>query len=504
MNLEEIPISRREALGIIASSPLFGCGGDSITGSDSNNDTNGGNSQQDPPGDYTEFSIPRHLTQEYTISGEGGVRFTNGYGTKEVYPVLEASGGNLHSIGDRIKVDLYENDHDTVIFASDTQNRYSAGILFSPRYASKPTAPTNIRLYSKEDMIARKELVMKNIESFVPDWDEDHVINIPGIVYRGDFSLDDLKVQNSLLNQTSTVLTLIPGPQVPVTASISLATTVGSILLEAADGIASLIDEHTSVDMDKYTVFSWYNIPGVPAPILVPVELIEAYNRRNPNLDPKDFFPLTPGNSWNYTSRVKNFSEEVIGTKDINGKRVIVVKNSEGRSEYFGYRNGELKLMGADHPNTGEFYFEPGIVIGDNNLRIGKKYQGTSRVDMPKFPQLRTVITTGMDYLGSEQVSVHAGEFGDCLKSLETGEIIMTDTNTGRNIVISERANHWLARNIGPVKTQIIDGGEVLPETTYELYSAEVNDTLVPKPLVNSKSGLSLTQLVTEAVKQIM
>ena len=80
----------------------------------------------------------------------------------------------------------------------------------------------------------------------------------------------------------------------------------------------------------------------------------------------------------------------------------------------------------------------------------------------------------------------------------------MTDTNTGRNIVISERANHWLARNIGPVKTQIIDGGEVLPETTYELYSAEVNDTLVPKPLVNSKSGLSLTQLVTEAVKQIM
>ncbi len=497
MKLEDIlhnEINRRDFLIRLAAASALGCSSDSDNGfgyyknepKERSPTPGGGGSSgnKDPAGDYTRIKDSGYVAQSSVVErGYNGIEFSNNYGTEAIYPVEEDSDGNRTFIGENIILGLYENSTDMIVSAYDMENRYLPNVEFISKNASgKILGRREIELYLKDKLNKAIEFgrnaFMKNIESALPNYDPEHIISLPGVVYQGDWSFNQVKNLNTLINESSTVLTFIPGPHVPITTKISIATEISGGWLDSIDEIIDMVNESTSLNIDKDYKFSWYIVGGIH--LIVPSELIDSIKRRNPRFGVLDFVPLESGNQWSYNSSEFGIARSTIETKTINDKKIISVRSSTGTASYYGYRNGELKLMGADHPNSGEFYFEPGVVIGDDSMRLGDVFETNSKVIYRNYPGVDVNIVGTNQLEKFEHVSVPAGEFGDCLKVREILNFNGRNRETGEDISFMDTAYSWSAKNVGTVKSRI-EGTGILSRQTSELQSAEINGTRLPK-----------------------
>lgn len=505
MQLEEIlqtTPDRRDFLKMSTAFLLLGCESDRVTGTGPGNREDppqpSPTNKQDPPGDYTGFSIPKYVAQEANLpTTHNAIRFTNGYGITEAMPVDETQT----SVKGNFVIGLYENDQEQIITAHETENNFAPGVRFVSKRAAKKSlsGSTEIEVYS--NLIENAGIAIKAIKGSMPEWNPDHVINLPGIIYKGDWSFNQVKNLTTVIAGISTVLAFIPGPQQPILASISAISKKSTAIIQSIDEVIDLINETTPLEINKDLKFSWYELNGLPnLPILIPTKAIDALKKNRFNIT--EYYPLQENNQWNYYSTSGNLKEYSIGTKNIKGKEVIVLENSKREQEFYGYLNGKLKLMGAYSPSTGEFYLEPGIVIGTNSLKIGDEYSTTSNIIFPNLPYIKGTITGTLEFKGLEHVSVPAGEFGDCLKARETGNINIINTSTNQRNIGYEAVNHWFAKNIGHTKIEIVAGD--LPSGMYKLRNAVINDMSIPKPASAEYFSFGMIKTIETTLKKII
>ncbi|MBU2639876.1 MAG: hypothetical protein KKG75_04195 [Nanoarchaeota archaeon] len=509
MNLKNViekqsPISRRDALKVLATSTLFGCGNGSVTGT-GNGQPRLDPPETDPPGDYTQFTAPEYVAQIGSNSQYVDIPFRNKYGYTSIFPIGE--DGFTTEIGS-FTAGLYENDQEQVVGIYERKNRVAPGLKFtSKRPSSKPISGdlvNRIRVYAKEKMIQGRDVAIRQIEESAPEWDPEHVINMPGIIYRGDWSFNQIRELNTTLNYASTVLTFIPGPQQPAAATVSAITDKLTPLFGYTSELIDIINSNTPLSINKNAQFSWYEIQGMPNfPIIVPSAAVDRIRARSA-FEIEDFYPLTAGNQWRFSSNQGEFGEESLGFKDIKGKKVVVVRNTKGEDEYYGCRNGQLKLMGARSPEIGDFYFEPGIVIGDSNIRTGRIYVTESNVVFDQYPHIEGTMAASMDFQALEHITVPAGEFGDCLKARELGTFDMRNTYTGEKARQSGNTNHWLAKNVGHVKMQELGNDGRTPVRTYRLQRADINGISIQKPLTEKDMSFGVIKIAENLCKELI
>ena len=533
MSLEDIifsSLSRRDLL-IYAKtagmSLIIGCGKEKITGPQKKNlQPPSVPIKEDPPGDYTQFAIPT-----YAVAAVSGSAKMNIEG-RQIWFVDQddnlVNGLDLH---------LYKNPRDLIGMATDPSERNTNGVLiFSGRGASKITAQQSgiykLKMYAKQALEKGKNLLSKKLEDAIvaepgaaPQWNADHIINIPGVTYKGDWSFNQFVALNNSLKNSSANLAVIASdiPIIGPTTSelltfINVATNGVGVIANYADELIDIVNRHTKLKIDKNYKLSWYRLPilfprllpHLPTigDILIPTELVDAWKKRNVRFDISEYLPFNPGNKWAYAIEVfgglpiRSIEESSVGTMDIKGKKVIVLSgsNDQGRSyrEYYGYKDGELKVMGAYDNDIKDFYFEPGIILGDSTLRIGRSYNTKSNVVLPQFPNIKGTVSGTFDYDGLEHVSTRAGEFGDCLKVKETIELDLLNISNNERIQTKEAVYHWLARYVGQTKVMIQEGG-LLMSGTYKLQQAEVNGIRLPKPAYQNEE---FSFGVVEAVKR--
>ena len=145
--------------------------------------------------------------------------------------------------------------------------------------------------------------------------------------------------------------------------------------------------------------------------------------------------------------------------------------------------------------------------MGDNNIRVGKTYTTNSNFTIENHPEITSSITEEIKYQTLEDVLVNAGSFGHCLKMKETATVNMKNEKTGATFFGEASAYHWLAKNVGKVKSRIIESN-VLPHYTFELSSAYVNNLSIPKiAQAENDSNLyssPLSYLIKESFKKLL
>lgn len=542
MSLEDIiffSLNRRDLLiyaGATGTSLIFGCGKEKkIIGTrEKSPQPPSVPIKEDPPGDYTQFSIPK-----YSVAAVSGSAKMNIEG-RQIWFVDQND-----NLVNGLDVHTYKNSRDLIVVASDPSGRTTHGVLvFSGRGASKITAQQSgiykLKMYAKQALEKGKNLLSKKLEDAIvvepgaaPLWNADHVINIPGITYKGDWSFNQFVALNSSLSKSSANLAVIASdiPVIGPTTSelltfINVATNEVGIIANYADELIDIVNKHTKLKIDKNYRLSWYRLP-IPFPrilphlptvgdVLIPTELVDAWKQRNLVFNISEYLPLNPGNKWMYAAELferlggipfRNIEESSVGTMDIKGKKVIVLSGkNEGREykEYYGYKDGELKLMGAYDRDIGDFYFEPGLILGDSALRIGRSYNTKSNVVLPQFPNIKGIVSGTFGYEGLEQVSTRAGEFGDCLRVKETVELNLLNISNNESIQTKEVVYHWLARHVGQTRIRIEEGGSLL-SGTYKLQQAEVNGIRLPKPAYpNEEFSFGVIEAVKNAYLDIV
>jgi hypothetical protein len=225
------------------------------------------------------------------------------------------------------------------------------------------------------------------------------------------------------------------------------------------------------------------------------------------SVDIKNLFPLQSWNSWKYNNDLtwKAVYSQQSGFKNINDCKFIYFQNSEGLKEYYGFEGLELKLFGGSNSglDSDEVVFSPGITLGDNEVKIGKKYPIHSNVLINGFDGFG--IVKGEVYWDKKEDKIlHKGDlnnqetFGDCYR-LNRNIGIKLERN-GESYWENVRSRTWFAENVGPILEEEIDlvTGEVLK--SYSLLEFDVSGINNSDELESSKKSASINKNFSEGI----
>jgi len=448
---------------------------------------------------------PKIEVAEASTSSEGIAKLDTGKEMLEVI-VEDAEKKPLENV----KVDLVSNPEETILLARDFNREYFPGVLFSSNGSAKPLIFDDvIKLFKKaadkvDDMVDWVEdkavrYLPKEITEIPSHYKREHVLkNLPFVAYQGDWSFDDLK---NTLGVTDLIFNITGGKDSSILSFLGEGADLASLVIDGVSSpggvmrildkgidLANKIAKRELIDRDK--VYSWYSVPGLSLEFVLPS--IEKENK----FDIKYYYPTQPGNEWTYGSGWWDMTMRSLGVRKINGKELILFQDEEGGEEYYGFDDDRLALYGF-HDYGDDFFFNKPIVIGGDDIRIGKEYSTKTGIKNEEYSDMDFSLFISMLYEKREDAKVPAGYFGDCLKLKEMGVINLRDTNTGETGIDSGTVYHWFARNVGHVKIEAIDDGEVVD--SYELGSANVNGISMPKSVY---SGMSRGMLFPRLVKK--
>jgi len=356
----------------------------------------------------------------------------------------------------------------------------------SKKYMPKIFTPTDsgiIPMETKNDSLyVGKDVFVNFIDSNLPDWDKEKIDALPGRIYLGDWSLEQLKNLNTSLKQGSMVLSVIPATSPIGLSAFGVLSQTGFVL----DNIDLVLDginafsraKNLNFNIDKGKTYSIYTPPlKINSGIVLSLEKrIEPYSENIKNL-----IPLQPGNSWTYSSDAGQINFEVSKTlKNVNGKELIVLKNQFGLEEYFGFYGDTLKYYGIKDNTIGGLFFDPPISLGDYSVHPGRAYETHSKIISEKFPEILGSVEESINYDSREKIVLSDGTpYGDCFKTQENINLSVHNSKTGQSEFMNETAYYWLAKNVGKVQ-QVFMGQKL------ELSAMNINPSL--KSLGSSKS----------------
>lgn len=319
----------------------------------------------------------------------------------------------------------------------------------------------------------------------MPSWDSNKVDDMPGRVYLGDWSFNDLKSLNTNLKTASMILTTVAPNPYSAAAYGFLSST--DLALDSIDYAINIINNFTGTKIDKDKDYSIYT-PSIKDNTNLIVSL--GKNILRPTEDIRYLIPLEEGNSWTYRIGNSTGKTTINGTKKVNGEKCLVCKNANGIEEYLGFKGNMLNYYGMTVQGIGGIFFEPPVQMGDNEVRVGKKYNTHSKVSSTGNLNISGNVKDVLSFQKKETILASGTPFGDCYKVKEDFEMDLV--SDGENIRESSQIHHWLSKNVGKVK---IDYGDQVGE----LISANVNQR-VQKSSLNDSSNIFISPLTKKFI----
>jgi len=256
-----------------------------------------------------------------------------------------------------------------------------------------------------------------------PSFDENHVLNIPGIIYEGDWSFNESRNFLNSLNKSFMILV----PIFPGVYPLAIATRSSITIADKLNDVLDFIDRYTSLEIDKDEKFEFYALPGFNITFFLP----KLPNESTRNVE--DYIRINQGDWWDYNY---GLTLEVDGFKTINGKSIPIFKDNQGTMTYHGPDNVFSRIYGnkIEYNNqTYEFIYQPPINFGDDRLAKGKKYPNSVKdINTGRY------IDISYTWIGIDGVTTPAGRFDNCWK---------VEERSGNDYVL-----RWLAKDVGQVK----------------------------------------------------
>lgn len=300
-----------------------------------------------------------------------------------------------------------------------------------------------------------------------PRWDPSRVKKFP-IQYVGNYTFAQMKNLNTILRNTSALITIASGlTTAPVTVPITVVTAKVDIVLDIIDALLPALKEVSGYNLDRNRAMEVYNITGTIVYFFIPTD---QYYPGYTN-DIRDYVTLTPNNRWRYidlnkkteiSENVLNFNE---GDKiNRNVKDMKAIYRTGGTAILTAYNGSTLYIYGIGAPVQGVFSYlsyNPPVVVGDDRLSIGKSYRTafTTTVVSGTLQGTTQQAQQIFEVQARETVQVHTGIYTDCWKIRET--IVLGDQ--------TQTQTHWMVKDIGTIRTLTPDN------TDYQLYRAIVN-----------------------------
>ena len=289
----------------------------------------------------------------------------------------------------------------------------------------------------------------------LPNYDQNHVVNLLGIVYEGDWTFNQIKDYSDLLNSSAEILMYVSGGTV---TPISAATNFFAEVVDGIDELIDIINEGLGTNISKNQPYEFYTIPPLNITFFLPKIQQTTY-------DIGDYVSVSQGNWWTYDCGPENLTVEVDGFKMISNVNVPILRQSNGIDIYQGFDGDEFKTFGLFGYPYGLVFYIPPILIGDSQINLGESYQTITRQN--DIGPLETHTYTHLDF---QNVSVPAGYFPNCLHVKNTLE------------VYGETATQylWLSPEAGQVKIVDLMGNSI------ELLEAWVDGSHYGSPPTNS------------------
>ncbi|MFH1325656.1 MAG: hypothetical protein ABIH49_02720 [archaeon] len=117
----------------------------------------------------------------------------------------------------------------------DVNGRHRNGV---PRRSDVIDLINYIEMFLSADFQVGDFVSVRQIEEALPNWNPEHVSDFPGIIYRGDWSLNQMRNLDILVNRGSAVLTFFP----PTAAGASYTYAVTSTILNVFNFLEDIID----------------------------------------------------------------------------------------------------------------------------------------------------------------------------------------------------------------------------------------------------------------------
>lgn len=174
-----------------------------------------------------------------------------------------------------------------------------------------------------------------------------------------------------------------------------------------------------------------------------------------------DYFPLTAGTSWTYSSGTATYVDSVAGDSTIADRRAIVVLRSfapefwvKGSADVWRHVRRTAMRNGRQHEVEARFALEYALpfVLGSTWSQV---FRDTVVIDGTETLYVRD--SSAGRVAGIENVATPAGEFIECYR-IELFRSVRTDTLT------ESRWTEWLAPGVGLVKRRTPSDSIVLIE----------------------------------------
>lgn len=431
---------------------IYGCGssrsGSRVTDSGGDSGNDGGNSGGNG---YSPLVTSPNSLAEYFLAG------------KKVSQYGEAifNSGTLNSViltdrnGSRI------SGLDSIFFSEANRGTKSFFILDSQKRFAPYTAVSgengSLLNLEKGQTTINNNIITRTATSNVPAWNSENIGAIPGIYFLGNRSFRELAQSGPLVNAESASVNFISSNSL---VSYGLATKNGTIPSNLNEVISSINMDPPKpfMTINGDTKFSAYALVSSESAGEPPVAVLSLEEVVKPQyIDIKYLFPSEIGNSWTFRAGSQTATSKIIGTKNINGKTVLVYSDvAYGVEGYFGFYNDIFYCYGFNVPGIGAMFIDPPVKFGDGQVSVGKNYRTSSKVIYESVPQLTSVKNeTTLTVEGREDVYAGGKYYGDCVKIREDGLTTGPDPNTGKETEISMTVYHWFAKNVGKVKVSV-------------------------------------------------
>ena len=366
---------------------------------------------------------------------------------------------------DEIQVSMIKSPEIKLIVASDPYLEYMPSLLFPPNTAKPASWQDVITLYKKAKNMTSgvlNNLAVKYLPEPIVNRSEHmnplHKLkDTPFVVYEGDYSFNEIidvtKFTTSIVTGIAS-LWGFSGADGAYKGLISVLREGGitmNMIPYVMDEIIEIANK-AGLKVDKDKPYSWYKT-GLPQPLssFFPLGLQFSFflpaTPKKTIFDIKDYLPTKPGNKWIFNSEYGRVESSSIGVQNVDGRQLLVFE-SLGNTEYYGFSNDELRYFGFFNEDIGDVLFSPSLLIGDSKIKIGTKYTTTkSKIIFKDYPELEGSATEIFEYSGLEKVTVKAGTFGDCLKATEGMDLSLRNKKTGEKVTEKTEAYHWFAEN---------------------------------------------------------
>ncbi|MFC1512127.1 hypothetical protein ACFL5H_02915 [Candidatus Latescibacterota bacterium] len=206
-------------------------------------------------------------------------------------------------------------------------------------------------------------------------------------------------------------------------------------------------------------------------------------DKSSETLSAADYLPFKTGSIWVYSDtetdnsqsppdvHISTSSMTCTGQETINGKTYWKLIDNEGYPSYLRIENNDAYGFGFFE----DMFEEPALKglqeTGEMLLfRFGVSTGTTWEVGSYDYSEEEYTLSTAISgkYIGTESVTVPAGTYANCAKIEWTITVTSNISESPISVSFSINMYHWIAPNVGPVKTTHESTYEDIIDYTYE------------------------------------